>query len=59
MEGVQEKLLEDFEEFEQDLEVEQALEKVKEEWLLKDENFAAFAETLNQLEPEKVEAQRR
>ena len=59
MEVVQEKLLEEYEDFETDLEVEQALEKVKQEWLLKDENLAAFAETLKELEPEKVEAQRR
>ena len=59
MEGVHQKLLKDFEKFEADLEVEQALEKVKQEWLLKDENFAAFAERLKELEPEKVEAQRR
>ena len=63
MEGVHQKLLKEYEDFETDLEVEQALEKVKQEWLLKDENFAAFAETLSwrnvELEPEKVEAQRR
>ena len=59
MEGVHQKLLKDFEKFEADLEVKQALEKVKQEWLLKDENLAAFAETLKELEPEKVEAQRR
>ena len=59
MEGVHEKLLKDFEKFEADLEVEQALEKVKQEWLLKDESLGEFAERLKELEPEKVEAQRR
>ena len=59
MEGVHQKLLEEYEDFEADLEVEQALKKVKQEWLLKDEHIAAFAETLKELEPEKVEAQRR
>ena len=54
-----EKLLETFEEFEVDLEVEEILEKVKRELLLEDENLAEFAERLKQLEPEKVEAQRR
>ena len=59
MEGVQEKLLEEFEKFEEQLEVEEILEQVKQELLLKDESLGEFAETLKQLEPEKVEAQRR
>ena len=59
MEGVHQKLLEKYEDFETELEVERALEKVKVELTLEDEHIAAFAETLNQLEPEKVEAQRR
>ena len=59
MEGVHQKLLEEYEDFETELEVEWALEKVKVELTLEDEHIAAFAETLNQLEPEKVEAQRR
>ena len=58
MDSCHEKLLEAFEEFEVDLEVEEVLEKVKQELLLKDEGFSEFAETLKQLEPEKVEAQR-
>ena len=59
MEGIHQKLLEEFEKFEVDLEVEEILERVKQELLLKDEGIAAFAETLKELEPEKVEAQRR
>ena len=59
MEGVHQKLLEEYEDFQTELEVERALEKVKAELTLEDEHIAAFAETLNQLEPEKVEAQRR
>ena len=59
MDSGHEKLLEAFEEFEVDLEVEEILEKVKREGLLKDETFTEFAESLKQLEPEKVEAQRR
>ena len=59
MDSRQENLLERFEEFELDLEVEEVLEKVKREVLLKDDQLAEFAETLKQLEPEKVEAQRR
>ena len=59
MDSRHEKLLERFEEFEVDLEVEEVLEKVKRELLLKDESFSEFAERLKQLEPEKVEAQRR
>ena len=59
MDSRHEKLLERFGEFEVDLEVEEVLEKVKRELLLKDESFSEFAERLKQLEPEKVEAQRR
>ena len=59
MEVVHEKLLEDFEDFEEELQVEQVLKKVKQEWVLEDETFCEFAERLKQLEPEKVEAQRR
>ena len=59
MEVAHEEVLKAFEEFELDLEVEQALEKVKQEWLLKDESLGEFAERLKELEPEKVEAQRR
>jgi len=59
MDSRHEKLLERFEEFEVDLEVEEVLEKVKRELLLKDESFSEFAERLKELEPEKVEAQRR
>ena len=59
MEGVHQKLLEEFEKFEVELEVDEILEQVKQELLLKDEGLAAFAETLKELEPEKVEAQRR
>ena len=58
MDSRHEKLLESFEQFELDLEVEEILMKVKGE-LLEDENLAEFAERLKQLEPEKVEAQRR
>ena len=39
--------------------MEQVLKKVKQEWVLEDETFREFAERLKQLEPEKVEAQRR
>ena len=59
MDSAHEKLLETSEEFELNLEVEDILEKVKVELLLEDENLAAFAERLKELEPEKVEAQRR
>ena len=59
MEVAHEELLETFEEFELDLEVETILEKVKGELTLEDQTFREFAERLNQLEPEKVEAQRR
>ena len=59
MDSAHEKLLKDFEKFEADLEVEQVLEKVKQEWVWEDESLGEFAETLKQLEPEKVEAQRR
>ena len=59
MDSAHEKLLEDFEKFEEQLEVEEILEKVKRELLLEDQNLAEFSESLKQLEPEKVEAQRR
>ena len=59
MDSDHEKLLERFEEFELDLEVEEILGKVKRELLLKDESIREFAERLKELEPEKVEAQRR
>ena len=59
MDSCQEKLLETFEEFELDLEVEDILKKVKQELLLKDEGFSEFVERVKELEPEKVEAQRR
>ena len=42
MDSGHEKLLETFEEFEVDLEVEEILEKVKRELLLEDKNFAEF-----------------
>ena len=59
MEVAHEELLKEFEDFEKQLEVEQVLKKVKQEWVLEDETFREFAERLKQLEPEKVEAQRR
>ena len=59
MDAGHEKLLEAFEEFEVDLEVEQILEKVKRELEEEEESFAEFAERLKELEPEKVEAQKR
>ena len=59
MDSRHENLLECFEEFELDLEVEEILKKVKRELLLEDESIREFAERLKQLEPEKVEAQRR
>jgi len=52
MEVAHEELLKEFEDFEKQL-------KVKQEWVLEDEIFREFAEGLKQLEPEKVEAQRR
>ena len=58
MDAGHEKLLETFEDFEVDLEVEEILEKVKRE-LEEEESFAEFAERLKELEPEKVEAQKR
>ena len=58
MDAGHEKLLERFEDFEVDLEVEEILEKVKRE-LEEEETFGEFAERLKQLEPEKVEAQKR
>ena len=59
MDSRHKQLLETFEEFELDLEVEEILGKVKRELLLNDESIREFAERLKQLEPEKVEAQRR
>ena len=59
MEEVQEKLLEEYEDFETELEVQSILEKVKGELTLEDQTFREFAERLKELEPEKVEAQRR
>ena len=59
MDSRHENLLEAFEEFELDLEVQDILKKVKRELLLKDDQLAEFAERLKELEPEKVEAQRR
>jgi len=58
MDSRYEKLLETFEEFEVDLEVEEILKYVRLE-LAPDPSLAEFAESLKQLEPEKVEAQRR
>ena len=46
MEVAQEELLETFEEFELDLEVETILEKVKRELTLEDQTFREFAETV-------------
>jgi len=59
MDSDHENLLKEFEEFELDLEVEQVLKKVKQEWVLEEDQLIAFAEYLKELEPEKVEAQRR
>ena len=59
MDAGHEKLLETFEHFEVDLEVEEILEKVKRELEEEEESFAEFAERLKELEPEKVEAQKR
>ena len=59
MDSDHEKLLERFEEFEVDVEVEEILGKVKRELLLEDESIREFAKRLKELEPEKVEAQRR
>ena len=52
----QEKLLEDFEEFELDLEVEAILAKVKKDWV-PDQGVSEFAEKLKQREEEKRAAQ--
>ena len=59
MDSAHENLLARFEEFELDLEVKEILKKVKQEWVWENESLGEFAETLKQLEPEKVEAQRR
>ena len=48
-----EKLLEAFEDFEQDLEVEDILKKVKEECVLDDEDIREFGETLKERERQK------
>ena len=60
MDAGHEKLLEAFEEFEVDLEVEEILGKVKRELEFEEDTLAEFSEYLkNKLEPEKVEAQQR
>ena len=51
MDSAHEKLLEDFEEFEFDLEVEKILKKVKREWVGEEDQLIAFAEYLKELEP--------
>ena len=62
MEVAHEELVEAFEEFEADLEVETILKKVKADLAVfgnDDEDLREFSESLKQLEPEKVEAQKR
>ena len=61
MEVAHENLLECFEEFELDLEVEEILKKVKADLAVfgNEEDLREFSESLKQLEPEKVEAQKR
>ena len=61
MEVDQDKLLKVFEEFELDLEVEEILKKVKADLAVfgNEEDLREFSESLKQLEPEKVEAQKR
>ena len=59
MDAGHENLLKTFEEFELDLEVEEILEKVKRELEEEEEDFGDFAKRLKELEPEKVEAQKR
>ena len=61
MEVAHEELVEAFEEFEADLEVETILKKVKADLAVfgNDEDIREFSESLKQLEPEKVEAQKR
>ena len=61
MEVAHENLLEKFEEFELDLEVEEILKKVKADLAVfgDEEDLREFSESLKQLEPEKVEAQKR
>ena len=60
MDAGHEKLLETFETFELDLEVEEILGKVKRELQFEEDTLAEFSEYLkNKLEPEKVEAQQR
>ena len=61
MEVAHENLLKNFEEFELDLEVEEILKKVKADLAVfgNEEDLREFSESLKQLEPEKVEAQKR
>ena len=61
MEVAHKELLEAFEEFEADLEVDEILKKVKADLAVfgNDEDIREFSESLKQLEPEKVEAQKR
>ena len=61
MEVAHKELLEAFEEFEADLEVDEILKKVKADLAVfsNDEDLREFSESLKQLEPEKVEAQKR
>ena len=61
MEVAHKELVEAFEEFELDLEVEEILKKVKADLAVfgNEEDLREFSESLKQLEPEKVEAQKR
>ena len=61
MEVAHKELLEAFETFEADLEVDEILKKVKADLVVfgNDEDIREFSESLKQLEPEKVEAQKR
>ena len=61
MEVTHENLLKNFEEFELDLKVEEILKKVKADLAVfgNEEDLREFSEILKQLEPEKVEAQKR
>ena len=61
MEVAHNELVEAFEEFEADLEVDEILKKVKADLAVfgNDEDIREFSESLKQLEPEKVEAQKR
>ena len=56
MDSAHEKLLEAFEDFEQDLEVEDILKKVKEECVLDDEDIREFGEKLKERERQKQAA---